>query len=613
VFWRLVGITFSTTPGRSERTLACRALTKPRFPHFFKNTGQVDIQSGTLRLIGGSTSAGGQFTGAGRLILGGSTTHLLDADTTVSIANVEFQNGTTTLLGNYNVTGSTRITGGVANLLGPVTGVGTTLTLQSGLLNLGSNSVAVDVLNHNSGLEGSGILTVRTPAAITFGDMRGPGTTILQNGGAISVSGLMLDGGRTLRNEGTLLWSAGTIDLNSNLGFSGNIMPGAGTIENIAGARFVAADGNLALRSSNWGVFDNGAVGVFNNAGTLEKSGSGALIVSAVLNNTGTVQVDTGILRLDGGGTSTGGRFSGTGTLRFGGGTYTTDAATTISTSSVTFAGGVANIAGTYSVPGTTMVSGGTVNFSGNSISGGSSLLVTGGTANFRHQGNVTFGSVENSGGNLVIDQPSSLSLAPATSYVQQSASGTTVVNGLLDAVLVDVRAGILAGSGEIRGAVTNAGELRPGGTTDDAVTGGKTGQLTVRGDYTQLTSGLLSIGIGGRTASSEYDVLSIDGIAFFSGTLGISLLDGFTPISGDSFVVSHYASHVGEHAFFSGFFIGEFLQFIPVYSDHSLMLRVEAKFFPTIGEAPEAPTWAMMAIGLLVLLCQRIAKCRET
>src|SRR5262249_21716947 len=262
---------------------------------FFKNTGLVDIQSGTLRLIGGSTSEGGRFTGAGTLKFGGSlTTHLLDAATTVSMANVEFQNGVTTLLGNYNVTGSTRLAGGSVNLLGPVTGVGTTLTLQSGNLNLGSNSVAVDVLNHNSGLEGSGTLTVRTPAAITFGDMRGPGTTILQNGGTISVSGLMLDGGRTLRNEGVLLWSAGIIDLNSNLGFSGNIMPGAGTIENIAGARFIAAGnfgGNqLQLLSSNWGAADNRAVGVFNNAGTLEKSGSGpsdGLFFSAVLNNTG--------------------------------------------------------------------------------------------------------------------------------------------------------------------------------------------------------------------------------------------------------------------------------------------------------------------------------------
>src|SRR5215813_8555985 len=86
---------------------------------FFKNTGLVDIQSGTLRLIGGSTSEGGRFTGAGTLKFGGSlTTHLLDAATTVSMANVEFQNGVTTLLGNYNVTGSTRLAGGSVNLLG---------------------------------------------------------------------------------------------------------------------------------------------------------------------------------------------------------------------------------------------------------------------------------------------------------------------------------------------------------------------------------------------------------------------------------------------------------------------------------------------------------------
>ena len=77
---------------------------------------------------------------------------------------------------------------------------------------------------------------------------------------------------------------------------------GSGTINNIAGATFIAS-GNSAntILASNFGVGDTGADALFTNAGTFRKSGSTAnntTTVDVIFNNTGTVDVQTGIVNL---------------------------------------------------------------------------------------------------------------------------------------------------------------------------------------------------------------------------------------------------------------------------------------------------------------------------
>ncbi len=156
---------------------------------------------------------------------------------------------------------------------------------------------------------GAGTFTVTGDTAITFGDHRGTGTTILQGPTTISASGFRLDGSRTLRNENTLTWSGGQLLFNNTFN-SQSGGPGSGTLNNIAGATFIAS-GNAAatIAARNSGGTDTGADALISNAGTFRKSGSTASATTTVgvtFNNSGTVDVQTGILNFTNGGTHTG-------------------------------------------------------------------------------------------------------------------------------------------------------------------------------------------------------------------------------------------------------------------------------------------------------------------
>ncbi len=93
---------------------------------------------------------------------------------------------------------------------------------------------------------------------------------------------------------------------------------------------------------------------------------------------------------------------------------------------------------------------------------------------------------------------------------------------------------GILGGSGNINGTLINSGgEVQPG-SLDASSPFGSIGTLSVEGDFVQ-SAGTLQIEIGG---SSLYDSLSIHGTARLGGTIEVSLVAGYAPSSGDTFVI---------------------------------------------------------------------------
>ena len=63
----------------------------------------------------------------------------------------------------------------------------------------------------------------------------------------------------------------------------------------------------------------------------------------------------------------------------------------------------------------------------------------------------------------------------------------------------MEIQGGTLTGSGTIDGDLINGGGVSPGGD-------GVPGVLTVAGNYTQTTLGVLNIDLGGVEAGSEYD-----------------------------------------------------------------------------------------------------------
>jgi len=165
--------------------------------------------------------------------------------------------------------------------------------------------------------------------------------------------------------------------------------------------------------------------------------------------------------------------------------------------------------------------------------------------------GTSTFSSVifDNSG--TVDVQTGTLSLTGG--YTQTA--GETILNGgdLQSTTTLDIQGGNLAGFGTVTADVSSSGQVNPGVSP---------GILNIVGDYTQTSSGALNIEIGGLTVGTDFDQLNITGTADLDGTLNISLINGFNPSLGQSFVIMTFASSIGNFSTINGLQIGGGLEF---------------------------------------------------
>jgi hypothetical protein len=94
---------------------------------------------------------------------------------------------------------------------------------------------------------------------------------------------------------------------------------------------------------------------------------------------------------------------------------------------------------------------------------------------------------------------------------------------------------------GTVNGDVVNNDYLLP-------AVGSSTDEFYVNGDFTQSSSGMLRVRLGGNTPISGFDRLRCTGHATLAGTLQVLLINGFTPSLGDSFrVVLYNGGHTGE------------------------------------------------------------------
>jgi hypothetical protein len=237
----------------------------------FNNTGTVDAASGILDLDGGGLSSGTFTTETGATLeFSGGSPFLMSASSVSGAGNVIFDSETfnnlhMTIAGSYNVTGTTTFQSAAGSA--PPVEFDHDATMAT--LNLGTGT-----------LSGAGTVTVTGTLNWTGGTLSGDGQLVTSGSMAISGSGGKNLDGRTLNNAGTVTWTGG-----------GNINGGNNAVfNNQSGAVFDAqTDATLG-----------GGI-VFNNAGTFKKSaGTGTTTVNALFSNTGTLDVETGTVKLGG-------------------------------------------------------------------------------------------------------------------------------------------------------------------------------------------------------------------------------------------------------------------------------------------------------------------------
>ena len=100
---------------------------------------------------------------------------------------------------------------------------------------------------------------------------------------------------------------------------------------------------------------------------------------------------------------------------------------------------------------------------------------------------------------------------------------------------------------------------------------------LAINGNYSQASSGSLEMGVAGLTAGSQYSQLTISGQATLSGTLNLSLLNGFEPDLGDNFTILTFASASGQFTTVNGLDIGNGKAFALTQNSNNVTLTVVA------------------------------------
>jgi hypothetical protein len=101
-------------------------------------------------------------------------------------------------------------------------------------------------------------------------------------------------------------------------------------------------------------------------------------------------------------------------------------------------------------------------------------------------------------------------------------------VNGTLQATTAVINGGTLSGGGTISGDVENVGGIA---TASDP---GIPDILTITGNYTQDSGGILEAYLNGKTAGTGYSQLDVNGVVNLDGTLDVDL--SFNPTSGEDF-----------------------------------------------------------------------------
>jgi fibronectin-binding autotransporter adhesin len=514
--------------------------------------GQTGFSGNALFLASGNATLGG----TGSLNLQGATLDTTGTNT-ITVGTSQTINGSgvisAAMTNNGTIdapSGQLLIAAADPNSSNPVTNTPTftnagTLESTGGTLLIGEFNVGGPLTVNNAGgtiTANGGNVDFQSTVTINGGTLTSTGANELQNvGGATTLNGVTITAGSyfydgapnaldlegTITNNGTIyadnVGFAGpasvTIVGDTNLNGSGELLLNAPTFSATAGSTLTQGAGHtIAGRGTiNASIVNNGTIeSVYGNGNTLTLSGA------SYTNNGAFIVTDNTTLAMPEGSTLT--NYSAiTSTLT--GGSYQVLSTGNGATLSLPIGPVVTNAAdvtlsGANSVfaPINSLVN----NQGGFHVLNGQTFTTT--VAGLLNSGTVEIGAAVASPAT-----PASV-LTIEGSYVQSG--GVTIVNGQLTIVgePFSLNGGTLKGSGTVTGEVDNVG-----GTVSP---GNSPGLLSIDGDYSQSLGAVLDIEIAGGTPGTQYDQLAVSDVASLDGTLDVSLLDGFTPSFGESFVI---------------------------------------------------------------------------
>jgi hypothetical protein len=377
------------------------------------NNNTVNVQTGLLSLDRGGIATAGTFSvSSGATLRFGSQSFTFDAATSIAgSGSVETSDASVTHPGSYNISGGTTSSNGSFTLTGTVSSLGP-ITVSGGLLTLSSASaLSTSSLNITSGtLSGSSTLTVNGSATFSGGSIMGSGTLVIPATRTMSITGggFKIVDSRTINNSGSIIFDA----------IGSTYAQGTAVINNLSGATY-------DIRSDS-GFYYNGGSPQFNNSGTINRNTTtGTSLFGLALANSGAVNVQTGLLSFDRGGSATGGTFSVSSgsTLRFGGLSFALDGSSSIAGAGIVeTSGATITHPGSYNVSGGTTASNGSLELTG-TVSNIGPVVVSGGTLDLSSSSALSTSSLGISGGQLM--GSSTLTVNGPTTYSSGTISGS--------------------------------------------------------------------------------------------------------------------------------------------------------------------------------------------
>jgi phage baseplate assembly protein gpV len=557
----------------------------------------LEFASGTYSFQGNNTVVGDGLTrvsGATLLLQG-----------TLAAQNFELASGAVDGAGTLAVSGVLNWSGG------QMSGAGATNIASGAALNLsGSNSKTLNARTLNNA--GTATWLGTGPISLAAGaTLNNSGLFNAQNDAAITAAGQ-----GTFRNTGTLRKSAGTgvTTIDTAVRFEND----KGTVEVAGGTlRFGAANtsGASSTDSINGGlggaIFISSGLKIGNTAAAANPQAASAVVEFAggahtfegenTVTGDGSLRVAGATLSLDGTLSAqnmelAAGMVQGTGTLSISGRLDWTGGEMQGVGLSEIAAGATMNVTGNASkmLRARTLTNRGTLNMAGTifSVADGAtlnnaatgildlkadgSMQASGAASTFTNAGTLrksagagtalfaaginftNSGTVEAQAGKLEF----------ASDYTQSA--GTTRLNGgnIAAGGPFNIAGGSLVGVGTVFANVSNAGVVAPGASP---------GSLTVSGNYTQMSAGVLNIEIGGPLAGTQHDSLVVTGMASLTGKLNLSLVNGYMPADASAFQVMQYASRAGEFEQVMGADLGNGRTFALSYGAKSLAVVVQA------------------------------------